>query len=101
MARDRCEAQPCTGQAAGPAEVRAADHRRAPLEQVPDRGQRAADAAVVRDLTVHQRHVEVDPDKCSRSLEINIADGLFVHEKAGRHYASEAIFLKRSQHRDE
>ena len=48
------------GLALRPAEVRAQDHARAALAQQRDRRQRRADARVVRDRAVLQRHVEVD-----------------------------------------
>ena len=51
-----------------PAQVRAEDQPRAALEQQLDRGQRRADARVVGDLAVLERHVEVDPGEHALAL---------------------------------
>ena len=60
-------------------EVRGEDDRGALFERVPDRRQRCADAGVVADHAVLDRHVEVDADEDTLAGEIEIFDGEFHH----------------------
>ncbi len=58
------------------AEVRADPHLgRAAVEQEPQGGQRGADARVVRDGAVLQRHVQVGADQDGLARDLGVADG--------------------------
>ncbi len=62
--------------------MRGEDDRRALLERVLDRRQRRADARVVRDRAVLDRHVEVDPDERLLPAQVEIADAPRRHVRA-------------------
>ncbi len=69
--------------ALGPAEVRAEDDLGLVAQGVLDGGQRLADAGVVGDDAVLQRHVEVDANEHTLVREVEIPDRKFGHMEQG------------------
>ena len=59
-----------------PAEMRAQDDPRPVVDQVADRRQRRANARVVGDRAVGDRHVEVDAHEHALAFDVDVLDGL-------------------------
>ena len=60
--------------------MRDQNHRRAMTQGILDRGQSFADASVVDDATVFERHVEVNPHEHAVIAERKIANGKLRHD---------------------
>ena len=82
--RDRAQAQRVVDLALRPAEVAGEDDRCATLEEVDDRRQAGANAGVVGDPPVLERHVQVGADEDPASGDVDVADGLGVHRRAAQ-----------------
>ncbi len=72
---ERAKAHRRDGLALGTAEVRAEDDLGLVAERVLDGGERLADARVVGDDAVFERHVEVDADEHALVGEVEVANG--------------------------
>src|SRR5205085_9463021 len=70
----------------GTAEVRGDHHRCALLERVLDRRHRGADAGVVGDPRVLDRHVEIRADEYPLAAQVHVGHALELH----RHYFASA-----------
>ena len=81
---DRAQAQRVDDLALRTAEVTGEDDRCAALEEVDDRRQAGANAGVVGDPPVLERHVQVGADEDPASGDIDVADGLGVHRRAAQ-----------------
>src|SRR5207248_1677202 len=70
----------------GTAEVRSDHHRGALLERVPDRRHRGADARVVGDAAILERHVQIRADEYPFAAQVHVGHALELH----RHYFASA-----------
>jgi hypothetical protein len=77
---NRSDGKPRVELAFRAAEVRRQDHRRAAVAEGHDRRQRGADAGVVGDFAVDERHVEVDPHEDAVAAQIGGGEGSFRHD---------------------
>ena len=59
--------------------MRSENDFRALLDRIFNRRHRAANARVVLDVPVFNRHVEIHADKNSFSLDVDVFDGFLVH----------------------
>jgi len=81
-ARDRFQRVFLVGPSLRPSQVREQHHTRAAVEQALNRRQRGADASVVADATVLDRHVEIDSHERALPAQLavrQIPDCLLVH----------------------